>query len=79
MTKLLLNIPDELAVRLEEYARRSGISVEEMALTQLRQMLQDAPSHAPSHVPEKISDAEFERVAKRAVERDIELLRRLAK
>jgi predicted transcriptional regulator len=71
MTTFTIELDDRLAQRLEERARQLQMTTAEMAAIGLREFLEGAS--------EEISDAEFEEVARRVIERDLELLQRLAK
>jgi predicted transcriptional regulator len=71
MTTLTIELDDRLAQRLEERARQLQMTTAQMAAIGLREFLEGAS--------EEISDAEFEEVARRVIERDLELLQRLAK
>lgn len=67
---LTLELDDELAQALSARARELELSPGDLAAMQLRRFLETPTDVADS--------AEFEAVARRAVARDAELLRRLA-
>lgn len=65
MTALTIELQDELVERAQAEARRRNMTVEELAALGLKELLAKP-------------DAEFERIARRIIEEDRELLRRLA-
>lgn len=67
---LSLELDEDLARLLEARARQLAVSPSELAATQLRHFLE-----SPTDVA---NDEEFETIARRAITRDDELLRRLA-
>lgn len=70
MTTITLEVDDELAQRLERQAQKLNLSLPELALLRLRA--------GEDSADQTVSDEEFEAVARRAIARDAELLRRLA-
>lgn len=70
MTTFTIELDDKLAQELKQRAEKSHMTVDEIAAVGLRNFLQS--------FSEEVSDAEFQAVAKRVIERDAELLQRLA-
>lgn len=70
MTTFTIELDDKLAQELKQRAEKFHMTADEMAAIGLRNFLQNSP--------EEVSDAEFQATAKRIIERDAELLHRLA-
>jgi predicted transcriptional regulator len=65
VTKITIELPDEVAERLEAKALRLNVSREEITIRSVEELL-------------KRPDAEFERLAQKVVADNLELLKRLA-
>lgn len=65
MTTILINLKDEVAHKLVEAARERNITAEELAAQSIEQLFQGP-------------DEEFLRIARRVINEDRELLKRLA-
>lgn len=70
MTTFTIELDDHLARELRQRAEKSHMTIDEIAAIGLRDFLKSSA--------QEVSDAEFEEVAKRVIERDAELLQRLA-
>ena len=72
-----IELDDDLAQQLEARATQTQMTPHEMAIVGLRDYLQKTAPTSSTRSDE--TNEEFEAVARRVIERDLELLKRLAK
>lgn len=78
MTTFTIELDDESARKIEQMAQDNKVSSQELVTRAIMDFAYELKNVPQDSQDEKVSDEEFQATAKRIIERDAELLQRLA-